>query len=892
MKNIKIFCLLSLVTLSFSSVLLAQNNNVGIGTNVPDASAILELQANDKGILIPRTDTTLIIAPVTGLLIFQTSDTTFYYFDGAFWRTIGLGGPQGPTGPTGLSGATGITGPQGPTGNTGLTGATGSQGTTGNTGLTGATGPTGNTGLTGATGPQGTTGNTGLTGATGTQGPTGNTGLTGATGTQGPTGNTGSTGTQGPTGNTGLTGATGPQGPTGNTGLTGATGTQGPTGNTGSTGTQGPTGNTGLTGATGPQGPTGNTGLTGATGSTGTQGPTGNTGLTGATGPTGNDGALNAWSLTGNSGTSPPTNFIGTIDAADWVIRTNNTERLRVESGGDVGIGTSTPTDKLHVKGNALIEQDNLFAWVKVVSNDPAGEAILQLQSDNDEPARIYFGDQDDIQMGRIEYFNSADYMKFFTNGVEQARIDNSGNVGIGTIAPLSLLSVNGAGDAKYNIYSSGTSTTNGAAAIRAEQVPPTGVNHAYGVFGKITTPFSGGYHYGVRGDATAAVASTNGRAHGIFGTAGNRNVNFGVYGSVSGSEEGVAIFGYDRTGAEPDPIPALAVAGKSWAGFFQGDVHISSDVGIGTVSPQFKLHVEDNTDGDGGFDDGGILVKNTGTSGEAAISFQNSVTGSNYWIVGVNQSPANLQFGYGTSFTNGNAVMCLESGGNVGIGLTNSYYLLDVFQNNASSYVARIINNSTNVNADGLRIDLGATAANSNNYFVGFYDNSTTAASPGSNIGKIAGDGTGVQYITTSDRRLKQNITDLNNALDIIATIQPRQYSYIRMPEKTEYGFIAQELLKVYPQAVGGDPNGDVKIEPMGIDYGRLTPILVAGIQALQKEIKDLENQIYATNTSKTQQVDTIKTSELEKKIESLEISLSAQNKLIKQLSETLEKL
>ena len=48
----------------------------------------------------------------------------------------------------------------------------------------------------------------------------------------------------------------------------------------------------------------------------------------------------------------------------------------------------------------------------------------------------------------------------------------------------------------------------------------------------------------------------------------------------------------------------------------------------------------------------------------------------------------------------------------------------------------------------------------------------------------------------------------------------------------------------------------------------------------------------INATNTSKAQQVDTIKISVLEEKIESLEISLSAQNKLIKQLSNTLEKL
>jgi hypothetical protein len=57
----------------------------------------------------------------------------------------------------------------------------------------------------------------------------------------------------------------------------------------------------------------------------------------------------NAWSLTGNSGTNPSTNFLGTSDAQPLVIRTSNTERMRVDAGGNIGIGTASPSNRLHV---------------------------------------------------------------------------------------------------------------------------------------------------------------------------------------------------------------------------------------------------------------------------------------------------------------------------------------------------------------------------------------------------------------------------------------------------------------------------------------------------------------------------------------------------------------
>ena len=73
--------------------------NVGVGTTTAEASAILDAFATDKGVLVPRTDTNTVYAsfatPATGLLIYQTSDNKFYYFNGNHWQ--GVGGDDGIT---------------------------------------------------------------------------------------------------------------------------------------------------------------------------------------------------------------------------------------------------------------------------------------------------------------------------------------------------------------------------------------------------------------------------------------------------------------------------------------------------------------------------------------------------------------------------------------------------------------------------------------------------------------------------------------------------------------------------------------------------------------------------------------------------------------------------
>lgn len=61
------------------------------------------------------------------------------------------------------------------------------------------------------------------------------------------------------------------------------------------------------------------------------------------------------WLLKGNGGIDPSANFLGTTDAQPIVIKTNNTEAMRIGSNGNVGIGTATPSARLEVSGDAVI---------------------------------------------------------------------------------------------------------------------------------------------------------------------------------------------------------------------------------------------------------------------------------------------------------------------------------------------------------------------------------------------------------------------------------------------------------------------------------------------------------------------------------------------------------
>ena len=168
---------ITLLTIVLFSVL--SYAQVGINTNTPDASSALDIESTTGGILIPRlteTQRDAISSPATGLMIYQTDQTTgFYFYNGTAWTRIeGVAGPQGEQGPVGPQGPQGVAGANGPIG-PGITSTTdNNDGTFTLTFDDGTTFTTSDlTGPTGATGPQGPTGAAGTNGTNGSDGADG-----------------------------------------------------------------------------------------------------------------------------------------------------------------------------------------------------------------------------------------------------------------------------------------------------------------------------------------------------------------------------------------------------------------------------------------------------------------------------------------------------------------------------------------------------------------------------------------------------------------------------------------------------------------------------------------------------------------------------------------------
>ena len=126
-------------------------------------------------------------------------------------------------------------------------------------------------------------------------------------------------------------------------------------------------------------------------------------------------------------------------------IATNNAEAMRIDSGGNVGIGTSSPDAKLKIQSGNSDTPASSFAIRQNNAADTAQTTFSVEASPNDGVSRL------------ISSATSTPQFAFYTGGSESVRIDQSGDVGIGTSNPGNKLDVVGGVSATNFLGRAGT---------------------------------------------------------------------------------------------------------------------------------------------------------------------------------------------------------------------------------------------------------------------------------------------------------------------------------------------------------------------------------------------------------------------------------------------------
>ncbi len=271
-----------------------------------------------------------------------------------------------------------------------------------------------------------------------------------------------------------------------------------------------------------------------------------------------------AWLTTGNAGTVAGTNFLGTTDAVDLVFRTNNTEKMRVLSAGNVGIGLAAPNRKLHIDGgNATATHAKFSAGTTTGTN--AGDGF-DIGIDNTGVVQLVQWENNDIDFYTNATWRSTtwfDGAKWFANGpnnddhIDISSLLNTRNRGGIFNAVTNSSSGTGFGSATINysdlaIYYSNSNYSFAQGGFLQNASNPQRSGGVIGAFlgsnvanqsmGSLGYRANGGTYYGVYG---YGIAPQTGVAAG-YSTDGNINYSVGVagYGGLLGSWSRGHIFG------------------------------------------------------------------------------------------------------------------------------------------------------------------------------------------------------------------------------------------------------------------------------------------------------------------------------------------------------------
>jgi hypothetical protein len=523
-------------------------------------------------------------------------------------------------------------------------------------------------------------------------------------------------------------------------------------------------------------------------------------------------------------------------------------ERMRIDSSGNVGIGTSSPT--------------NYGAGYKSLAINGTSSGILELQANGTTQALLVC-DASDLQIQA----NGSRPIRLFTNSAERMRIDSSGNVGIGTNNPASKLDVQRLASLTSstaiiaNVTQDGNNTTGTAVnASITTNGTPIGVT-LYGLYADAYTTGGTSTNYAIytnRGNvvlgatsgnvgigtsspsATLDVSSATGiisrraaattEAVGIFADSAGPTVEF--YGGTAGKNANIV--------TDTNAISLILLTKKSTAPIVFSTnsaermrIDSAGNVGIGTTSPQTNSLTISKSIGNSAFSgqssttptaaDQRLFLFGAGSDADP-YKARMEARSSAAWTAGTSTPTYLTFFTTPSGSTGAEERMRIDSSGNLLVRTTSKI--------SAGTGMA-------------LKADAGASGSifeiqhngnpGTNRDFIRFYNISGTEA------GSIEHNATStVAYLTSSDYRLKENILPMVGGLDKVLRLKPVTYTW-KEDKKNWQGFIAHELQEVVPECVSGEKDAvDAEGKPVyqGIDTSFLVATLTAAIQELKATV------------------------------------------------------
>ena len=492
---------------------------------------------------------------------------------------------------------------------------------------------------------------------------------------------------------------------------------------------------------------------------------------------------------------------------------TNAIERIRIDASGNVGVGTTTPGQKLSVAGTVESTSGG-FKFPDGTTQTTAAGGSFTLSDGAVTPAKLSTGGPYWASTGNVGIGTTTPAAKFevsdgtlrlalnpmpsigylgvitnhalglTTNDIERLRIDTSGNVGIGTASPVARLDVlnTAAGGIVWNHFANSSGAANASVALSLD-------------------PGNNGLN-----TRDAQIRAIN-----------------------NGSNQVSMLF---YTANADAPAERMRI-------------DYSGNVGVGTSSPVMGLH----------------LGKSAGRAVFGGIDGNNNefLLNGNWYYNSANSRGEPITAGYQTQ------ISLRNSTGTIVFSTSSS----SVAAGSASTLTERMWVDNTGrvfIGALGAPSDPAATTMSGlvlsptpyisisrSSGVSGAFNRTTTAGIivnyryNGNLVGTVSTDGASTSFNTSSDYRLKDNVQPMTGALEKIALLNPVTYTW-KSTGATGQGFIAHELQEVFPDAVTGekdkvDENGNPEYQ--GVDTSFLVAALAACVQELTAKVNSLEEKL-----------------------------------------------